>query len=92
MLCGDRNTNIRQAAKYLDPNGSSVFDKILPLTRRNRSTTKDKAEQAEELLSVFFPPLPPRIEDKGPRPQQTAVSLPPRTMEEVEQRIFIAKL
>jgi hypothetical protein len=42
-------------------------------------------------LSVFFPPLPARIEDEGPRPQRTAVSMPPLTMEEVERRIFAAK-
>jgi len=46
------DTNIWQAAKYLDPNGSTAFDKIPPLTRRDGSTTKDKTEQAEELLSV----------------------------------------
>jgi hypothetical protein len=85
------DTNIWQAAKYLDPQGSSAFDKIPPLTRRDGSTTKDKTEQAEELLSVFFPPLPPRIEDEGPRPQRTAVSMPPLTIEEVERRIFAAK-
>jgi hypothetical protein len=83
--------NIWQAAKYLDPHGSPVFDKIPPLTRRDGSTTKDKTEQAEELLSVFFPPLPARIEDEGPRPQRAAASIPPLTMEEVERRIFAAK-
>jgi hypothetical protein len=31
-------------------------DKIPPLKRRDGTTTSDKAEQAEELLSVFFPP------------------------------------
>lgn len=85
------DANIWQAAKYLDPHSSSAFDKIPPLTRRDGSTTKDKSEQAEELLSVFFPPLPARIEDEGPRPQRTAVSMPPLTIEEVEQRIFAAK-
>jgi endonuclease/exonuclease/phosphatase family metal-dependent hydrolase len=85
------DTNIWQAAKYLDPQGSSAFDKIPPLTRRDGSTTKDKIEQAEELLSVFFPPLLARIEDEGPRPQRTAVSMPRLTMEEVERRIFAAK-
>jgi endonuclease/exonuclease/phosphatase family metal-dependent hydrolase/ribonuclease HI len=85
------DSNIWQAAKYLDPHSRSAFDKIPPLTRQDGSTTKDKAEQAEELLSVFFPPLPARIEDEGPRPQRTAVSMPPLTMEEVERRIFAAK-
>jgi hypothetical protein len=85
------DTNIWQAAKYLDPNGSSAFDKIPPLTRRDGSTTEDKTEQAEELLSVFFPPLPARIEDEGPRPLRTALPMPPLSMEEVERRIFAAK-
>jgi hypothetical protein len=51
------DANIWQAAKYLDPQGGSTFDKIPPLTRRDGSSTKDKLEQAEELLSAFFPPL-----------------------------------
>jgi hypothetical protein len=85
------DTNIWQAAKYLDPSGSSAFDKIPPLTRRDGSTTKDKTEQAEELLSVFFPLLPARIEDEGPRPQRAAVAMPLLTIEEVERRIFAAK-
>ena len=85
------DANIWQAAKYLDPNGSAAFDKIPPLTRRDGSTTKDRTEQAEELLSVFFPPLPAKIEDEGPRPQRAAVAMPPLTIEEVERRIFAAK-
>ena len=83
--------NIWQAAKYLDPGRSSAFDKIPPLTRRDGSSTKDKQEQAEELLAGFFPPLPAGIEDEGPRPQRAAVPMPPLTMEEVERRIFAAK-
>jgi hypothetical protein len=85
------DTNIWQAAKYLDPCGSSTFDKIPPLTRRDGSSTKDKAEQAEELLSTFFPPLPVEIEDEGRRPQRASVLMPRLTIEEVERRIFAAK-
>jgi hypothetical protein len=48
-------------------------------------------EQAEELLSVLFPQLPARIEDEGPRPQRTAISMALLTIEEVERRIFAAK-
>jgi hypothetical protein len=36
------STNMRQAAKYLDPNGSSAFDKIPPLTRRDVSIPRGK--------------------------------------------------
>jgi hypothetical protein len=37
------DTNIWKAAKYLDPQGGSAFDKVPPLTRRDGSTTKDKS-------------------------------------------------
>ena len=89
FLADDKN--IWQAAKYLDPGGSSAFDKIPPLTKRDGSSTKDKQEQAEELLAGFFPPLPAGIDDEGPRPQRAPVPMPPLTMEEIEQRIFAAK-
>jgi hypothetical protein len=58
---------------------------------RDRSTTKYKTEQAEELLSVFFSLLPAKIKDEGPRPYRTAVSMPPLTIEEVERGLFAAK-
>jgi hypothetical protein len=50
--------NIWQSAKYLSLGGEAMGDKIPPLKRREGTTTSDKVEQAEELLSVFFPPLP----------------------------------
>ena len=83
--------NIWQAAKYLKPDGGSAFDKIPPLTKANGTTTKDKLEQATELLSTFFPPLPAAIDDEGSRPQRAAVSMPRLTMEEVERAVFAAK-
>jgi hypothetical protein len=83
--------NIWQAAKYLNPDGGSAFDKIPPLTRRDGCSTEDKAGQAEELLSAFFPPLPVEIEDEGPRPQRAAVPMPALTVEEVERGVFAAK-
>ena len=45
------DTNIWQATKYLKPSSSSFSDKIPPLTKLDGSTTKDKTEQAEELLA-----------------------------------------
>lgn len=51
----------------------------------------DKLEQAEKLLSAFFPPLPTEIEDEGPRPQRAMVSMPVLTMEEIERSVFAAK-
>jgi ribonuclease HI len=85
------DANSWQAAKYLNPNGNSAFDKIPPLKRVDGSSTKDKTEQAAELLTTFFPPLPAVIEDEGPRPQRPAVPMPRLTMEEVERRMFAAK-
>jgi hypothetical protein len=85
------DVNIWQAAKYLNYNGSSAFDKVSLLVRRDRSITKNKTEQAEELLTIFFPPLPAVIEEEGSWPQRAPVSMPRLTMEEVERRVFAAK-
>ena len=62
------DANIWEATKYLNPDGSSAFDKIPPLKRTDGSTTTDKTEQAMELLATFFPLLPAVIEEEGPRP------------------------
>jgi hypothetical protein len=59
--------------------------------RANRTTTVDYSEQAEELLTKFFPPLPYDIDNEGSRPQRTPVTIPTLTMEEVEQQLFAAK-
>ena len=59
------DANIWQATKYLKPSSSSFSDKIPPLAKRDGSATKDKVEQAEELLVIFFLPLLTRIEDEG---------------------------
>ncbi|KAE8552234.1 hypothetical protein EYB25_006128 [Talaromyces marneffei] len=85
------DANIWQASKYLKPSGSSFNDKIPPLAKGDGSTTKDKVEQAEELLATFFPPLPARIEDEGTQPQREPIHMPELTMEEIERKIFEAK-
>ena len=85
------DANIWQAAKYLNPDGTTAFDKLPPLKRANGSITTDKLEQTEELLATFFPPLPAVIEDEGPRPQRAPVPMPRLTMEEVERRVFAAQ-
>ncbi|KAF6527575.1 hypothetical protein HZS61_007877 [Fusarium oxysporum f. sp. conglutinans] len=59
-------TNIWQAAKYLKPGHDANGDKVPPLKRTDGTMTQDKVEQAEELLNVFFPPLPTDIEEEGP--------------------------
>ncbi|OBS15371.1 hypothetical protein FPOA_13812 [Fusarium poae] len=83
--------NIWQSAKYLSPGGEAMGDKIPPLKRRDGTTTTDKVEQAEELLSVFFPPLPAVIEDEERRPAQREIAMPELTPEEVEEKVMAAK-
>lgn len=85
------NTNIWQAAKYLKSGVGLGEDKIPPLKRADGTKTKDKIEQAEELLATFFPPLPAEIEEEGARPQRRPVAMPDITMTEVEEKVFGAK-
>ena len=56
----------------------------------NKSVTKDKTEQAVELLTMFFPPLSAVIENEGLQPQRAPVPILCLTMEEVERRVFAA--
>ncbi|KAH8588567.1 hypothetical protein B0O99DRAFT_693382 [Bisporella sp. PMI_857] len=39
------DTNIWQSAKYLNPSGSLVFDKIPPLTKRDELSSEDEERQ-----------------------------------------------
>ncbi|XP_044714766.1 endonuclease-reverse transcriptase domain-containing protein [Hirsutella rhossiliensis] len=48
-------------------------------------------EQAEELLSAFFPPLPDAIEPEHEGPQRAPVPMPELTMEEIERKVMTAK-
>jgi hypothetical protein len=73
------------------PGGDMVGDKIPRLKRADGTTTQDKAEQAEELLTAFFPPLPATIKDEGPRPRRREVAMPDLTLEEVEEKVMAAK-
>ncbi|XP_044715289.1 reverse transcriptase (RNA-dependent DNA polymerase) domain-containing protein [Hirsutella rhossiliensis] len=59
------DANIWKATKYLKAGKSTTGDKVPPLRKEDGSTTEDKADQADELLIAFFPPLPARIEDEG---------------------------
>ncbi|KAM4064100.1 endonuclease-reverse transcriptase domain-containing protein [Hirsutella rhossiliensis] len=63
-------SNIWKAVKYVKSGTEMTDDKVPPLKRADGSITEGKGEQAEELLSTFFPPLPTRIEpedeSKGP--------------------------
>ncbi|KGO53502.1 hypothetical protein PEX2_061100 [Penicillium expansum] len=67
------NDNIWKAAKYLKSGEDAAFGKLPQLVRADGTTTTDYQEQAEELLSKFFPPLPDVINDKGTRPQREPV-------------------
>ena len=85
------NDNIWKAAKYLKSGDESAFGKVPQLTRTDGTTTVDHKEQAEELLSKFFPPLPDDIDEVGPRPQRAPIVMPAITLEEVERQLFAAK-
>ncbi|RFU78939.1 reverse transcriptase [Trichoderma arundinaceum] len=69
------NNNIWEAAKYLKSGDDAAFGKVPQLLKDDGSTTASHGEQAEELLSQFFPPLPSKIEDEGARPQRAPVTM-----------------
>ncbi|KAJ5260426.1 hypothetical protein N7505_009807 [Penicillium chrysogenum] len=85
------NDNIWKAAKYLKSGWDAAFGKLPQLVRADGTTTADHMEQAEELLSKFFPPLPDNIDDEGIRPQREPVEMPAITLEEVERQLLAAK-
>ncbi|OQE10076.1 hypothetical protein PENFLA_c095G04748 [Penicillium flavigenum] len=85
------NDNIWKAAKYLKSGEDAAFGKLPQLVRADGTTTADHREQAEELLSKFFPPLPDNIDDEGIRPQREPVEMPAITLEEVERQLLAAK-
>ncbi|KAJ5100882.1 hypothetical protein N7456_006934 [Penicillium angulare] len=85
------NDNIWKAAKYLKSGDDAAFGKLPQLVKANGTTTADHKEQAEELLSKFFPSLPDVIEDEGPRPQREPVRMPTVGMEEIERQLLAAK-
>jgi exonuclease III len=84
------NDNIWKAAKYLKA-GNEAFGKVPQLTRPDGTTTADHKEQAEELLTTFFPPLQSEIDDEGSKPQRAPVAMPAITLEEVERQLRAAK-
>ncbi|KAJ5101079.1 hypothetical protein N7456_007131 [Penicillium angulare] len=85
------NDNIWKAAKYLKSGDDAAFGKLPQLVKADGTTTADHKEQAEELLSKFFPSLPDVIEDEGPRPQREPVRMPTVGMEEIERQLLAAK-
>ena len=85
------NDNIWKAAKYLKSGDDGAFGKIPQLLRADGTMTADHKEQADELLSKFFPPLPDGIDDEGTRPQRAPVEMSAITMEEVERQLVATK-
>ncbi|KJZ70171.1 hypothetical protein HIM_10431 [Hirsutella minnesotensis 3608] len=85
------DANIWKATKYLKAGKSTTGDRVPPLRKGDGSTTEDKADQADELLTAFFPPLPAEIEHEGMRPQRKAVPMPVLTLGEIEEKVMTAK-
>ena len=82
FLADDANT--WKATRYLQPDQGSSWSRIPLLSRADGSLARNTAEQAEQLIATFFPPLPEDIEEEGDRPQRTAVTMPQLTEEEIE--------
>ena len=85
------NDNIWKAAKYLKAGEDAAFGKIPQLVKADGTSTTNQEEQAEELLTKFFPPLPDSIDDEGTRPQRAPIEMPAITMEEVERQLLATK-
>ncbi|KAF6525346.1 hypothetical protein HZS61_011141 [Fusarium oxysporum f. sp. conglutinans] len=85
------NDNIWKAAKYMKSGDDAAFGKVPQLVKADGTATTSHQEQAEELLSKFFPPLPDNIEDEGPRQQRAPVTMPNLTLEEVERQLWATK-
>ncbi|KJZ70478.1 hypothetical protein HIM_10107 [Hirsutella minnesotensis 3608] len=66
-------------------------NKVPPLKRGDGSITESKGEQAEELLSTFFPPLLTRIEPEGERPQREEIAMPDLTLQEIKEKLIVTK-
>ncbi|KAJ5593506.1 hypothetical protein N7537_010410 [Penicillium hordei] len=84
------NDNIWKAAKYVNSGEDAAFGKLPQLVRADGTTTTDHQEQADELLSKFFPPLPDNIDDEGIKPQREPVGMLAITLE-VERQLLVAK-
>lgn len=80
--------NTWKATRYLQPDQGSSWSRIPPSRKADGSLTRNSAEQAEQLLATFFPPLPEGIEEEGDRPQRAAVTMPQLTEEEIESSLM----
>ncbi len=84
-------SNIWKAFKYVKSGMEMTNDKVPPLQRADGSTTRGKGEQAEELLSTFFQPLPVEIEPEGERPRREETAMPDLTLQEIEEKVMATK-
>ncbi len=82
------NTNIWQAARYIDPTNDSYFDKTSSLIRKNDSITAANQEQTIKLLNIFFSSLPKKIQDESLMSAKESISMPHLMLQEVECRIM----
>lgn len=85
------NDNIWKTAKCLKSGDDAAFGKVPQLLRADGTMTADHQEQAEELLTKFFPSLPDRIDNEGTRPQRAPVEMSAIAMEEVERQLLATK-
>jgi hypothetical protein len=85
------NDNIWKAAKYLKAGEDAAFGKVPQIIKVDGTSTTDHKEQADELLTTFFPRLPDNINNEGDRPQRAPVEMPAITLEEIERQLFAAK-
>lgn len=66
-----------------------MCEKIPPLVRVDGNLTKDKMEQASELLVTFFPTLPEVVEAEDVHAQRAPRTMPEISME-VERKLVVA--
>ncbi|XP_044714688.1 reverse transcriptase (RNA-dependent DNA polymerase) domain-containing protein [Hirsutella rhossiliensis] len=89
-----RNQRAKEAAKEYHDNlrrqKKAHWDDFV-IEGSNIWRAANKGEQAEELLSTFFPPLPTRIEPEGERPQRQEIAMPDLTLQEIEEKVMAAK-
>ncbi|KAH7464218.1 hypothetical protein FOMA001_g17818 [Fusarium oxysporum f. sp. matthiolae] len=85
------NDNIWKAAKYMKSGDDAAFRKVPQLGRADGTKTTNHREQAEELLAMFFPPLPDNIEDEGLQHRRAPVTMPDLTLEEVERQLWATR-
>jgi Reverse transcriptase (RNA-dependent DNA polymerase) len=62
--------------------------KIPPIKRSDGSSTEGKAEQAQELLQTFFPPLPPSIEEELAKRTRPQIEMTELEQTEIEKKVF----